>query len=76
LGDICEVISYQEAIDKNLFGIYQNHPRLAERTGDFLILMKEGYALKDSVLDKPIEFHKADHGGLTSKEIYIPLIVV
>jgi len=76
LGGICDVLSYQEALDLKLFGLYQNHPHLAERTGDFLLLMREGWQIHDFLSNEKIKFHKATHGGLSSKELYIPLIVV
>lgn len=76
LGEICEVLSRQEALDLNLFGLWQNHPHLAERTGDFLLMLKEGWQLHDFLSKEKIKFHRASHGGLSSKELYIPLIVL
>lgn len=76
LGGVCDVLSFQEAVDQQLFGLKQDHPYLAERTGDFLIMMHEGWVLKDFLDKEEIKFNPANHGGLSSKELFIPLIVI
>ena len=66
--------SYQ-LIEEGWFGLGPPHPRLAERVGDYTLVMKENYCLKDWL---PFE-HRYEqigvHGGVSASEMGIPLIV-
>lgn len=54
-----------------LLGINNDHPKLDRMLGNYLAV-----AVADAVLRTKNEIHPADHGGLTSDEMLIPLIAV
>lgn len=51
------------------------HPELSGRVGDYVLLMKENYSLRDSVPGERPHVHVGVHGGLSSAEMYVPLVV-
>ena len=75
LTDAIGLYPSEELRDSNLFGLGEPHPELASRTGDYILVMKEGYAIKDTIPGEgPFEM-AGYHGGLSSQEMYVPLIV-
>ena len=61
---------------KNYFGLGKPHPQLAQRIGDYVLLMKENYIIKDFLLGEEEHFSIGNHGGLSEDEMYVPLIRV
>ena len=64
-----------DLIDQGYFGIGPAHPRLAERVGDYTLLMKDRYVIKDWLPGEGRFVHVGVHGGLTREELYVPLAV-
>ena len=64
-----------DLIDQGYFGIGPSHPRLAERVGDYTLLMKDRYVIKDWLPGEGRFVHVGVHGGLTREELYVPLVV-
>lgn len=62
-------------LEQGYFGLGEPHPRLAERIGHYAILMQENYVLRDSVPGEETHPQIGVHGGLSSAEMYVPLIV-
>ena len=61
---------------QHLYGLGQPHPELASRTGDYTLILKDNYVIKDQIPGEgPFEM-KGHHGGLSSQEMYVPLILV
>jgi predicted AlkP superfamily pyrophosphatase or phosphodiesterase len=76
MSQYCEIFSRQEMIDKGWYGKGKENPHFRDRIGDYMLLMKENYVLKDKVLgSKGIKF-LGYHGGMTPDEMRIPLIIV
>ena len=50
-------------------------PRLAERVGDFTLLMRGAYSIKDWLPGEQRYTHVGVHGGLSEAELLVPLIV-
>lgn len=75
LGDYCWMLSAEQALEENLFGTGVPHPRLYDRIGDYLLLMKENYVIKDLLRGEKPFSQVGVHGGLTADELYVPLIV-
>jgi hypothetical protein len=64
----------RELLQANWFGIGQPDPRLAERIGDYILVPRDHYTVKDSL---PTEEPWRDigvHGGVSEDEMYVPLI--
>ncbi len=66
----------QDLITKGYFGKGTIHPRLFDRIGDYIFIMGDDYTLRDELLsdEKKKFIHKANHGSLSSEELYVPLI--
>jgi hypothetical protein len=62
-------------IASGFFGRGDPHPRLQERIGDRVLLMKEGYSLKDWLPQEKRFEMVGIHGGLSADELWVPLIV-
>ena len=74
LGHACTMHSSDELIAKGYFGLGTPHPTLAERVGDYTLLMKDNYVLRDRLpQEKPYELIGV-HGGLSPEELFTPLI--
>jgi hypothetical protein len=76
LSHAFELFEGQELIDKNYFGLGEANPKLFDRVGDYVLLAKEDYIIKDFVLGQEPRLHMANHGGLSSEELYVPLVVI
>ncbi len=58
------------------FGLGEPHPRLADRIGHYVLLMKDNFVLRDRLLgegERPV--HVGVHGGTSAAEMYVPLIL-
>ncbi len=75
-SDVCKLYRSEELIQKGCFGLFDPNPRLFERIGDYVLLMRENYKLRDRLLGEDRRLHKADHGGTSKAEMYVPLIVI
>jgi hypothetical protein len=58
------------------FGLGTAHPRLADRIGDYTLIMKEGWAVRDHVPGERRHVQLGVHGGPTEDEMLVPLVVV
>ncbi|MBD3671762.1 MAG: alkaline phosphatase family protein [Gammaproteobacteria bacterium] len=75
LSEACEVMSREEMLAKGLFGLGIAHPELPHRIGDFALIMKGRWIIKDRIAGES-DFHMIGvHGGLSADEMYVPLIV-
>ncbi len=76
MADYCEIFSRQEIIDKGWYGKGEENPHFRDRIGDYILPMKDNYVLKDNVLGmKGIDF-LGYHGGMSTAEMRIPLIII
>ena len=51
------------------------HPRLLERIGDYTLLMQDDWTIKDWVAGEQRYQHIGVHGGNSSAEMFVPLIM-
>jgi hypothetical protein len=70
------LLSSEELINRGYFGLGPPHPRLQERIGDYTLIMKDGYVIKDWLPGEERYRHIGVHGGMSAAEMYVPLIVV
>lgn len=70
----CAAVPSAQMINEGWFGRGAPHPRLQERVGDYVLLMKENYVLRDRLAnEKP--FHQIGvHGGVSASEMEVPLL--
>ncbi len=57
------------------FGPGPAHPRLADRVGDYTLVMKDGYAIRDHVPGERRHVQIGVHGGTSEDEMLVPLVV-
>jgi hypothetical protein len=65
-----------DLIEGGYLGIGPAHPQLAERVGDYALLMREDYTIKDWVASEKRFHHIGTHGGLSPQEMYVPLVFI
>ncbi|MFA5625984.1 MAG: alkaline phosphatase family protein [Thiohalomonadaceae bacterium] len=70
----CEVVNSAELIAEGWFGLGQPHPRLQERIGDYVLLMRENNILRDRLAHEKPFHHLGVHGGISYAEMTVPLI--
>ncbi len=76
LDDYVTLYKSEELIEQGFFGLGRVHPRLRERIGDYALIMKENYIIKDWLPGERHYAHIGVHGGVSRQEMYVPLIVV
>ena len=62
-ADKCEVFKSEELIAQNYFGLFEPNPKLFDRVGDYVLVMKENYVVQDSILGETRPVHIGHHGG-------------
>lgn len=75
LGAAAELHRSLDLIEAGWFGPGPRHPRLHERVGDYVLVMKENYVLKDWLAQERRYSQVGVHGGVSAEEMYVPLIV-
>ncbi len=74
--DICEVHRGEELIKNNYFGLFEPHTKLFDRIGDYVLIMKENYVIRDVVAGERMHYHVGNHGGVSKEEMFVPLIFI
>lgn len=75
LQPYCVCRASAELIEGGLFGLGMPHPELAARVGDYVLLMKDRYVIKDYVAGEKPFFFAGVHSGLSEAELRVPLVV-
>ncbi len=75
LADCAEMRPSRELIEDGYFGVGDPHPRLRERVGDYTLIMKQRFAIKDWLPAEARFSQIGAHGGTSDAEMYVPLIV-
>jgi predicted AlkP superfamily pyrophosphatase or phosphodiesterase len=71
----CELHKSIDLIKKGYFGLFNENEKLLDRIGDYVLIMKDNYILKDKLLNEKKGLHVSHHGGLSKEEMLVPLIV-
>jgi hypothetical protein len=74
LGEKADVVPGRSLIENGWFGSGDLHPNLADRPGDFVLMMRADYTVKDWLPGEPRHLHIGNHGGMSPDEMYIPLV--
>lgn len=75
LSAYAELYESEFLIDSGWFGLGTPHPRLRERVGDFTLVMKDNAMLESWLLGEKSFRFAGVHGGTSSAEMYVPLIL-
>jgi predicted AlkP superfamily pyrophosphatase or phosphodiesterase len=76
LHGVAELYVSQDLLANNLYGLGKPHQELASRIGDYTLVMKDNYVIIDSLPGDITPQLVGYHGGLSSQEVYVPLILV
>ncbi|MEA3475219.1 MAG: alkaline phosphatase family protein [Candidatus Cloacimonadota bacterium] len=76
LNYACQLYKSEDLIKKNFFGLYEPNKKLFDRIGDYTLIMKENYIIKDFVLGEEEKSLIGYHGGMSKEEMFVPLIVI
>jgi hypothetical protein len=63
-----------ELLQAAWFGIDQPDPRLADRIGDYILVPRDYYTVKDALPTEETWRDVGVHGGVSEEEMYVPLI--
>lgn len=74
--NICDFYKSKELIKKNYFGLFKPNKKLFDRVGDYTLVMKDNYVIKDFISGEKLHFEIGNHGGISKEEIFVPLVVV
>jgi predicted AlkP superfamily pyrophosphatase or phosphodiesterase len=74
--DVCELYLSEDLIEENYFGLYDPNPNLKDRVGDYTLIMKDNYIMKDIILGEERRIFIGNHGGLSDEELFVPLVVI
>ena len=75
-GDACDIFPSSELVDDGWFGLFEPHPRLLDRIGDYTLIFREGYAMMNCFPGVPPIEMVGHHGGASADEMYVPLIII
>ena len=68
-------MSRERLLTEGFLGLGAPHPRLSERIGDYALLMREDYVIRDRLVGEAAVNHRGVHGGASAEELYVPLVV-
>jgi hypothetical protein len=76
LEEALELWPSDQLITDGLFGLGEPHPRLAERIGDYVLLMRGNRVIRDWLPFESRFEHIGVHGGLSRAELDVPLCLL
>ncbi|MBN2228336.1 MAG: alkaline phosphatase family protein [Candidatus Thorarchaeota archaeon] len=75
LSDICDLFVSEDLIAQHWFGQHTMNPKLPSRVGDYTLICKENFAIINSYPGIETPNLLGHHGGSSSDEMLVPLIV-
>ncbi len=76
LSACCELFECDQLIDEGWFGLGPPDPRLAQRIGDYVLMMKGSWVIRDRLINERPFSQVGVHGGGSAQEMYVPLAVL
>lgn len=75
MSKYCWIYKGKDLIDNDFYGFGDINPKLHERVGDYVLIMKENYILKDRLSGQEKKSSIGKHGGVSKDELLVPLAV-
>ncbi len=76
LGACCDVVSRARMLDEGWFGPGPTHPHLASRIGEFALVMRDNWTIKDWLPGERRHTLIGVHGGTSEAEMRVPLLAI
>lgn len=76
LNHYCALYKSEDLIKRGFFGLFEPSKKLFDRIGDYVLIMKENYIIKDKLLKEKTDVFIGNHGGVSGEEMFVPLIVI
>lgn len=76
LGHACLLYKSADLLKKNYFGLFSPNEKLKDRIGDYVIIMKDDYIIRDKLLGEKVDYYIGNHGGMSKEEMLVPLVVI
>jgi len=78
LSKYCYLFKGEDLISKGIFGLFEPHPKLFDRIGDYVLITKNNYTFDYPPVgeNKKKEAHIGHHAGISKEEMLVPLIVI
>ncbi len=78
MSQYCWCFKGEQLIKDNFYGLGTPNKKLFDRVGDYVLIMKENYILRDKLTDygHQKKSEKASHGAFSDDEMHVPLIVI
>jgi hypothetical protein len=75
LSDYAEIFESARLVEQEWFGIGEAHASLRQRVGDYTLVMKGRFTIKDWIKGEQRHHHVGAHGGVSEDEMLVPLVV-
>lgn len=75
LGQAVELFDSAALIEQGWFGPGAPHPQLARRVGDYTLVMKDDWTIKDWLPDEKRHAQLGVHAGTSAAEMRVPLVL-
>lgn len=72
----CDIMKSEDMIKKNFFGLHKPSKKIFDRVGDYALIMKDNYFIRDTLEGEEPSEHVGRHGGISKEEMHVPLIVI
>lgn len=76
MSKYCYMIKSKELIRRGFYGKFKPNRKLLDRIGDYTLISKDNYIIKDLVLREKKKGNLGHHSGMSSREMFVPLIVI
>ena len=76
LKDYVSLHKSEDLLKQGIFGLGPPHPALCERIGDYTLISRDNYTIKDWLPGERRYVHIGTHGGVSRQEMYVPLVLV
>jgi hypothetical protein len=75
LASQCELHLSEDLIEAGYFGLGKPSGKLAQRIGDYTLIMNSNHVIKDCLMGEKPFTQIGVHGGLDEQELMVPLVV-
>ena len=76
LAEAATAVPVRQLLDEGWFGPGPSHPRLASRIGDFALIMRDNWTIKDWLPGERRHTLIGVHGGVSADEMEVPLVAL